>query len=47
MRKQHKDKRRACGLCKPHKRGYENRWPVKEQARAAADRTAMRCPDAE
>ena len=26
MRKQMKKKRRSCGLCKPHKRGIENRW---------------------
>ena len=26
MRKQLKNKRRCCGLCKPHKRGLENRW---------------------
>lgn len=30
MRKAYKRKRRACGLCKPHKQGWENRWQPKE-----------------
>jgi len=29
MRKQLKNKRRSCGLCKPHKRGCDNRWKPK------------------
>ncbi len=29
MRKQSKNKRRSCALCKPHKRGFENRWKPK------------------
>ena len=33
MRKRLKRKRRACGLCKPHKKGMENRWKTKEFAR--------------
>jgi len=35
-RKQHKRKRRACGLCKPHKRGHANRWTAKQRAEAQA-----------
>ena len=35
MRKRTKVKRRSCGLCKPHKRGLENRWKAKDQARLA------------
>lgn len=31
MRKQLKNKKRACGLCKPFKRGWENRWKKKEK----------------
>jgi len=30
MRKRLKRKKRACGLCKPHKRGKSNRWKTKE-----------------
>jgi hypothetical protein len=26
MRKRYHNKARACGLCKPHKRGRDNRW---------------------
>lgn len=29
MRKQMKNKRRCCGLCKPHKRGRDHRWKPK------------------
>ncbi len=37
MRKQQKNKRRSCKLCKPHKRGWANRWKPKErQARRLA-----------
>ena len=32
MRKQYKDKRTACALCKPHKRHWSNRWTAKERA---------------
>ena len=28
-----KKKRRACGLCKPHKRGMDQRWKPRELAR--------------
>jgi len=31
MRKQYKDKRRACKLCKPHKRGWSHRWKEKDR----------------
>ena len=32
MRKRLKRKRRACGLCKPHKRAMGNRWKTKDLA---------------
>jgi len=31
MRKQYKNKKKSCGLCKPHKRGWANRWSVKDK----------------
>jgi hypothetical protein len=31
MRKRYKIKARSCALCKPHKRGWERRWSVKDQ----------------
>ena len=31
MRKQLKNKKKSCALCKPHKRKWENRWTKKEQ----------------
>ena len=31
MRKQYKTKKRSCGLCKPHKRGWINRWSAKDK----------------
>jgi hypothetical protein len=31
MRKRYKQKRRSCSLCKPHKRGWDNRWTVKDR----------------
>jgi hypothetical protein len=31
MRKMYKNKRRSCQLCKPHKRGWANRWKEKEK----------------
>ena len=34
MRKQYKNKKRCCGLCKPHKRGLNNRWSDKETSLA-------------
>ena len=30
MRKKFHIKRRSCGLCKPHKKGWENRWTASE-----------------
>lgn len=30
MRKRYKNKKKSCGLCKPHKRGWSNRWKDKE-----------------
>lgn len=30
MRKRYKKKLRSCGLCKPHKKGWSNRWLNKE-----------------
>ena len=32
MRKRLKRKRRACGLCKPYKKGWANRWKAKDLA---------------
>ncbi|MFZ3122153.1 MAG: hypothetical protein WA104_02135 [Thermodesulfovibrionales bacterium] len=32
MRKQYKTKKRSCGLCKPHKKGWDNRWKPKDTA---------------
>jgi hypothetical protein len=31
MRKQYKTKKRSCGLCKPHKKGWVNRWKAKDR----------------
>lgn len=31
MRKLYKTKMRSCGLCKPHKQGWENRWKLKHR----------------
>ena len=31
MRKQYKNKKRSCAMCKPHKRKWDNRWKVKEK----------------
>jgi hypothetical protein len=30
MRKRYKSKLQSCGLCKPHKRGWEHRWKGKD-----------------
>jgi len=30
MRKRYKLKRRSCALCKPHKRGWDQRWKARE-----------------
>ncbi len=31
MRKQYKNKKRSCGLCKPWKRGWDCRWTKKDR----------------
>ena len=36
MRKQYKNKKRSCKLCKPHKMGFENRWHISDQKRQAS-----------
>ncbi len=36
MRKNYKQKRRSCALCKPQKVGWESRWTTKESARRNA-----------
>lgn len=33
MRKRLKKKKHSCGLCKPHKLGWMNRWKEKEFVR--------------
>ena len=39
MRKRYKNKLRSCGLCKPHKRGLDNRWkPQHQQLSECAER---------
>lgn len=39
MRKRYKSKLRSCGLCKPHKRGMDQRWkPGQGQALTKAER---------
>jgi len=30
MRKRYKKKKRACGLCKPHKQKWQKRWKPKD-----------------
>ncbi len=42
VRKQYKSKRRACGLCKPHKRGWDQRWTAKEGQRLENAEREMR-----
>ena len=42
MRKRFKNKKRACKLCKPYKRGWANRWKNKEEARLREDETEVR-----
>lgn len=37
MRKQYKNKKRCCGLCKPHKRGWSPRFKDKERLEARED----------
>ncbi len=33
MRKRYRKKRRACGLCKPNRRGFAPRWNERELVR--------------
>ncbi len=33
MRKRLKNKKCCCAMCKRHKRGWDNRWKNKEEAR--------------
>jgi len=33
IRKRHKIKNRACGLCKPHKRSFAPRWKSRDLVR--------------
>ncbi len=42
MRKRYKSKRACCALCKPHKRGWDRRWPVRELAALARAEREMR-----
>ncbi len=42
MRKQLKNKKRACGLCKPHKRGGAKRWTPKDAARLKSAESEIR-----
>ena len=42
MRKQLKKKKAACALCKPHKRGWENRWTARERGLEKAASREMR-----
>ena len=36
MRKQFKNKKASCALCKPHKRGWASRWKPAERAAQVA-----------
>src|SRR5690606_890520 len=42
MRKQYKRKSRCCGLCKPHKAGWDHRWKPKERELMRAAEREMR-----
>jgi len=45
MRKQYKNKLRSCGLCKPHKRGWNSRWkPQQRQVLFETDREIRAVP---
>lgn len=41
MRKRYKNKRRSCGLCKPHKRGRADRRTMQVKRQDDADRKAV------
>ena len=47
MRKRLKNKRRACALCKPHKRAISNRWKTKEFAILKRAEVEMRARELE
>ena len=42
MRKQYKQKLRSCGLCKPHKAGWERRWKARDRQFMGATDTEIR-----
>lgn len=42
MRKRYKIKVRACALCKPHKRGWTQRWNARERSLMDAAEREMR-----
>jgi hypothetical protein len=42
MRKCLKKKKRSCGLCKPQKRGLQNRWKAKEYSRLQSAEREMK-----
>lgn len=43
MRKRYKSKTKStCGLCKPHKRGWSNRWKVKDFFRLKQDEAEIK-----
>lgn len=42
MRKQYKNKKRACGLCKPHKRGWSKRWKETDKTQIYEEDSAGR-----
>lgn len=42
MGKRYKNKRAACGLCKPHKRGWADRRSVQTRRHDAALRQELR-----
>jgi len=31
MRKQYKNKKKVCALCKPHKKSWQKRWKSKDK----------------
>jgi len=44
MRKQYKQKKKSCAMCKPHKMGWSNRWKKKEQEQMEIDEEEiLRC----
>ena len=41
MRKQYKNKKRSCAVCKPFKMGWQNRWKDKEREKQELDEEEM------